>query len=180
MDFPYAIAFPNDCPHVTPLDQTSLGSVVGTIGAAASATIPVNGLAYYIPFRLTRTMVAVNAFVMNGATLATTNMIDIGIYSADGIRLVRTGTTAMASTPANAIQTIPLASTTIGPGLFYIAISATVTTTTWFRSALSAQLCKVVGMATQSTCSPLPTVATFATASAAVVPMFGITCRSFA
>ena len=175
MDWPYSISFPNDCPHVTPLDQCSIGTITGTLGVAASGTWLNANLAIYVPFRLSRSMVVTNMFAFNGATAL--GSTDLGIYSCDGVRLVHTGSTGQIT--INSITTVNVTSTIIGPGLFYMAMSQSLSTSTYFRSALTAQFSKVVGVATQQTAHPLPTVAVFGTVSGAYIPMFGLTCRSF-
>jgi len=176
MDWPYLYTLPNDCPHITPLDQTSIGSVVGTIGAAASGTWLNANLAYFVPFRLSRTMVAVNMFAFNGATAGGTT--SMGIYTKDGVRLVNTVSTTQVT--INSVTTVAITATTLGPGLFYMAMSQSLSTSTYFRStSLTAPLMQVVGCATMQTAHPLPTVAVFATVSTAWIPMFGLTCRAF-
>lgn len=176
MDWPYNYVLPTDDPTINPNDQCSIGSVVGTIGAAGSATWLNANLAIYVPFRLNHSIVAINMFAFNGATAATST--DLGVYDEYGVRLFHTGSTTQVT--INSVTTIAITSTILGPGLFYMAMSQSGSSSTYFRSAsLTAQFSKVVGIATQQTAHPLPTVAVFATASAAYIPMFGLTVRSF-
>jgi hypothetical protein len=175
MDWPYNYLLPVEDPNISPGDQTSIGSITGTLGTPASATWLNANLAIFVPFRLTSPMLVTGVWAFNGATAGGTT--SIGVYSKDGIKLLSCASTTQ--TTINSITTMAISNVIIGPGLFYMAMSQSLSTSTYFRSALTAQFSKVVGCATMQTAHPLPSTATFGTVSGAYIPVFGITARSF-
>jgi len=84
-----------------------------------AATFGTANRAIFFPFYLTEAATFVRAFVVNGATQS--GNIDIGIYDANGIRLVSTGGTALSG--ATTTQSFTLSSTTLaGMTLYYLAM----------------------------------------------------------
>lgn len=151
----------------------SIGAVTGTLGTPASATYPSANRAIYIPFRLMNAVRITKLWAYNGATA--NGNFDLGIYNADGVNLVSTGSTVQSG--INAIQIVALGTPIrLGVGLFYMAIAASATTLTFFRVNQGTLLLATLGMALQNTAFPLPAAATFATYDAGgvyPVPVIG-------
>jgi hypothetical protein len=145
-------------------------------GAPGSATWPAANRAIYVPLRVATPTVFSQAWLKNGS--AVSGNVDIGIYSADGTRLVSTGSTAQSGT--NAYQTIDMTDTLVGRGLYYIALSIDNTTATTFRRNLDAASMRGVGVAQEASASPLPASATFAAVVSAYMPEFGVLGRTVA
>lgn len=164
---------------ISPYSYESIGQQLYAVSNAgiASATCTAN-LAIYVPFSLTekRTTAAMWAYV--GAT-ASGNM-DVGIYRADGTKLVSKGPTAQSAGSQNDLQSLSITSTDLPPGeQLYMAFAASAGTTTMFRMAGSVQASQIasMGVLEQSGLSSgtLPSTATFAAfATANFLPIFGI------
>jgi hypothetical protein len=148
-----------------------------TLNNAVSLAWPVANKAYFFPFILSKQITAVMMFTLNGATIG--NNVDVGVYSADGTRLVSSGSTAQSGS-ANTIQTYNITDTTMGPGLFYLAMAMDGTTGTVFRQGMSTlQQATMLGCLQQLTAFALPAVATFATiTTGSQVPVFGLSTRT--
>jgi hypothetical protein len=179
MDWPTKRDFANGWPHITPLGIESIGAGTGNLGTPAAATWRNANLAIYVPFRINTTIVLSYGFVYNGAAVA--GGFDIGVYAENGSKICSTGSTTQ--TTVSSVTSAPLllataSSPIIGPGNYYMAISASNSTAQYYRMALGIQPSKTTGMATQVV-FPLPATATFATISTAYVPCFGISSRSF-
>ena len=156
-------------------ESINVGSSPNGIANASSGAYPASNRAIFIPFYVSKPTVIINAFAYNGATAS--GNLDIGIYDIAGTKLVSTGSTAQTGT--NAIQTIALTSTEIGPGVFYLAIAMDNTTGTLFRQTFGvARLDQVTGIAQMASAFTLPATATFASVASDFVPLFGISTRS--
>jgi hypothetical protein len=86
--------------------------------------------------------------------------IDLGIYDANGGRLVSAGSTAQAGTTA--AQVIDITDTLLTPGVYYLAQSADNITATVHGSNLGNQVLAACGVVQMLSAFPLPTTATFA------------------
>lgn len=163
---------------ITPWSRWSIGKSPlqpnTQMDATASAAWPSANLAIYVPFFTPVPFIAANMFTMNGATAS--GNIDIGIYAADGTRLVSKGSTAQAGTSQTQAFAV---SAVLAPGDYYMALAMDGTTGTAFRSAINARLAETLGCFTQAAAFPLPANATFAAYSQAYLPVFGVTSRSF-
>ena len=146
------------------------------INVVGSQAYPTANLALFIPFSVTKPIVAVKLFAYNGGTVS--GNIDVGIYDANGVRLISSDSTAQAGTSATtALQSFDITDTQFGPGLFYLAVAMDNTT---------GCLCAVVpdispaftGMAQMATAFPLPAVATFASCATLYIPLIGLTTRT--
>lgn len=151
-----------------------LYNAVNHLAATASATYPTANMALYVPFWLPTPLTAIQMFVFNGATVS--GNIDVGIYAADGTRIVSSGSTAQAGT--NALQAFDITDTLLGPGNYYLAIAADNTTGTQFRTTFAARHAAGQGCFTQASAFALPATATFATVSAGSIPAFGFSTRA--
>lgn len=142
-------------------------------GAAASSAVWVANLAMFFPVRLTRARTYTKAFWLNGATAA--GNVDVGIYTISGTTATRIAvSTAVAQAGVSDIQiaaTFP--TTTIGPGLYYLAISASLSTTTFWRTGPSFTSLRTFGCFQASTAHPLATPQTVVAPTNSFCPVFG-------
>jgi hypothetical protein len=174
--------FPNINFLLDPLATLAVGHALslggnGLDNGVASTLNPIGtNVAMFVPFRIGKTIIAKNMFCLNGSAVA--GSIDIGIYTADGTKLVSTGSTAQSGT--SAIQTISITNTEFGPGLFYLALAAN-NAGNRFQCAntINAYPLQVMGVAMVTASFPLPATVTFATATVSKLPIFGLTTRSF-
>lgn len=140
--------------------------------AFGSSAFPSANRAYYTPVTIPYTVVATKLFSINGATAS--NNLDIGIYDATGTKIVSTGSTAQSGT--SQVQLIDITDTTLGPGLFYLALACNGTSATFLsHSSATAALASVAGIYSQNTAFALPATATFATPATVYVPVIGFT-----
>jgi hypothetical protein len=140
-----------------------------------SAVWPSAGRAIYMPFELERPMIVTQAWLYNG-TAAVTGNWDVGLYTADGTKLVSMGTTAQ--TGINAVQSFDWTDTLLGRGAFYFAVACDSGSTTVYRSAAGAANDWLLwGGLQQASAHPLPATATFASNQTAFFPVGGFTGR---
>jgi hypothetical protein len=142
---------------------------------AASAVYPTASLAIFVPFRLDQPRTYVKAWWQNGAAVA--GNVDVGIYTLSGSTMTRVvASVAEAQATINVLQVAAsFASTTIGPGLYYMAMSATSATAQFQRAAPNAAVAtRILGIYQAATSSPLPSTATAVAATNAYVPLFGL------
>lgn len=143
---------------VSPFSEESSASQLHnvSINAPASGTVTQNQ-AYFFPFRLDVGRTAVKMFAMNGATA--NGNTDVGIYDDQFNYLISSGATLQSGT--NAIQEFDITDTYLPPGLYWMALSSSSATATFFRVAAAtdeAALSNVAGYQ-QATAHPLPTSA---------------------
>jgi len=123
----------------------------------SSTTWPTADLAIYVPV-LVKHRVVVRKLAM--AIQVQAGNIDIGVYSASGVRQVSTGTQA-----ASTGGVYDVTDTTIGPGLFYLAgVADTTSTLSVYRAATPAPTCAAAGVLTEQLGAggALPSTATWA------------------
>lgn len=169
------------CVTITPVSLESIASAVlggGTnVPNFASAQWQVADTAILFPFTLTKRATFVEMYTVTGGTSA--GDVAVGIYDSNFTRLVSSSSTQGAT---NALQTFNITDTTIGPGLFYLAINATATTATFFRgtAGLVQQLNAAGVVQATSTGTTLPAVAAATTLSTAInyIPLFCATMRA--
>lgn len=142
-----------------------------------SVTWVTANMAVFVPFALEVPITAKQMFLLNGATAS--GNVDVGIYTADGIRLVSIGSTAQAG--INDLQAFNITDTILGPGRYYFAVAMDGTAGTILGASASATLARAMGYQQMATAFPLPATATFATgsASANLGAVVGLTQRSF-
>lgn len=176
-DFPSPDAGPGFAVTITSADpMMSLGTYVLACagGGPGSNTWPVANKAIFVPFLVQAPMVAVKMFTLNGATAAGNQ--DVGIYDVAGNRLVSIGSTAQAGT--NAMQVHDITDTALSPGRYYMALVNSGTTGTYAaKTSIVAAACGGGGLLQMATALPLPDPATYAAASSAYFPFFGLTAR---
>ena len=153
---------------------TELATAAGKLSTAASAVYPTANLALFIPFWLGTSHTAVQLFCWNGATVS--GNIDVGIYAADGTKLVSSGSTAQAG--VNVLQAFDIADTVLGPGNYYLAVAMDNTTGTLFRLNIANRTVSGFGCLQQASAFALPAVATFAAYTTSYQPVIGFSTRA--
>jgi hypothetical protein len=141
-------------------------------GSTGSGTWPVANLALFIPFSLSEEVVVTRIYHQNGA--AVNGNLDIGIYSRNYVRQVSAGPTAQAG--AFALQFVDVADTTLGPGLYYIAVvidNVVGTTSGW--SVWANIVPAVAGMFQMANAYPLPNPAVPTQITGTLIPTCGMT-----
>lgn len=156
--------------HAHPL---SLGPVsrkiVGAGSSPGSTAWPAANRAILIPFRIPRIVTAYQMIVACGATAG--GNFDCGIYDMFGNLLVSGGTTARS--PSSEVI-VNITDTVLGPGRYYMALSADSTDTFIATAPAQAALVKAVGIRQASAAFVLPSTVTFETAASAYIPTFGV------
>lgn len=154
------------------IDTFSLYGTTASYGTApTSAAFPTANKIFYSPIRTPCPLVIAQLYAHNGA--AVSGNIEVGLYSADGRRLVTSGSVAQAGT--SIAQTFDIADTLIGEDVFYLAVSLDNTTGTLFRTAYAVGLCQAAGMLTETTVSfGLPAIATWSAIADAYAPRMGV------
>jgi hypothetical protein len=172
-EFPRINFLPDPLIHSYTLSPNSLGSMPVLNGVFGASSYPTANLALFVPFRLTRPTTFNTLFIYQAGTAS--GNIDLGIYSADGTKLISTGSTANTT----GLQSISITATTFTAGLYYYAVACDNTTNQpVFMSMSQAMFLKAVGMAQMASAFPLPATATFATIGQTVIPIIGATARS--
>lgn len=174
-EWPASYAQPMGGHVISASSPESLGVALVGITGQASASWPVANTAYFVPFVLSRAITIAQMFCLNGT--AVSGNVDVGIYSADGARLVSSGSTAQSGT--STIQLFDIADTTIGPGQFYLAMVMDNTTGTHGRFAPAASAVgRALGVLEMASAFPLSATVTFAALSSASIPMVGATPKA--
>lgn len=167
--------FPSDRYHKNVISSWSIESVglgLGTTNlSSGSGAFPSANMAIYVPFAIAGPYLARKVWWANG--LAVSGNVDVGVYSSDGTRLLSAGSTAQAT--IQSIQSVDTTDVLLLPGSYYLAMSCSTTAATFYRLAANVYSGVSWGMANQAAALPLPATATFATAAATTVPLFGIT-----
>lgn len=147
--------------------------IVSLVTAFGSNAIPAADLALYLPFSLSQPLLAQHLFWQNGAVAGNT---DVGIYDADGSRLVSSGPTA--NSGANTPQSVNITDTWLFPGRrYWLAIASTSTSQGYLSSATAG---RIHGLRQEAglTSGTLPATAVFASCTTAYIPFVGIAGRS--
>lgn len=141
--------------------------------SAGSAVWPGVARAMFYPVRLSQPHTYVKAWWLNGATAA--GNVDVGIYTLSGTTLTRVvASTAEAQGTVSTMQVAAtFTTTTIGPGLYYLAMSCSLATATVWRVSLAAREARLGGVFTVTTAHPLPSSTTATVTGSGVVPVFG-------
>lgn len=148
------------------------------MSACASAAFQVANAALLIPFTLTKQVTLVEAFWYNGATISTYT-VDVGVYDASGNLICHTGSITASGTSALQINALT-APTTLGPGNFYLAITASNTSMTFFSlAAASVSMLQAYGCCyIAASDNPLATGKTLISiATFTRIPIFGVSTR---
>lgn len=161
---------------ISPVSALSCGpglKGMHNFGTPISTAWPAANRAILVPFRLPKTVVAYQMVAGSGATAS--GNFDVGIYDAAGNRIVSGGSTAK----GNSVETIVnITDTTLGPGLYYMAMSADGTNNYMAITLTNATSPKFFGIRQASTAFVLPATVTFETIAASFVPSFCVLTRS--
>ena len=115
--------------------------------------------AVYVPIRVPRRVI-VRELAYSSAPTATGN-IDIGLYDQGGTRLVSSGSVAKSGSSSETVRDIT--DTTIGPGLYYLALNNDTTTDTFTMCTETAVVATARGILTEAVGAvTLPATATWA------------------
>lgn len=154
---------------ITPWSPESIGAALmstGTTGAPAVAGWPSANRAIYIPFELASAVtVTAGIYYSNSAT----GNYDIGVYKADGTKVVTKGSTALAT----GWQVADVTDTLVQPGRYYMAFVLS-STQSFYSVAPAVAIGASMGAKQQSSALPLPSIATFADLASAYIPAFGL------
>ena len=155
--------------------QGAGGGLFDNTAFGAWSTVGAN-TALFLPFELDRPYLVTQLYVINGPTVS--GNIDVGIYSADGTRLVSNG--SVAQTGGGADQIFNITDTLLGRGAFYLAVVLSSGTGELYRYApTGTDNYRTWGALTQASAFPLPATATFAAPAAlGYIPICGLTGRS--
>lgn len=144
--------------------------------SVASTAYPSANLAIYIPFFMRTPFLVAQLAWLTGAT-ATTDSVDMGIYSADGRQILHTGATVLSG--GTAPQVVNVTDVYLGAGSYFFAIaqngtSAGLSAQTFANAGFDA----MCGIYQQASAYTLPAIATFASPTFSYVPMIGFTART--
>lgn len=129
-----------------------------SLNSMAGATYPTANTAIYVPV-VVRSRVVIRKLWLSSSSGATAN-IDLGVYDAAGTRLVSAGSTAKV---ADTEQVVDVTDTTIGPGLYYMAVNCSNTTDSIVVSSSNVPFLAGLGVLTEAVGSvTLPATATWA------------------
>jgi hypothetical protein len=110
-------------------------------------------------------------WVFNGAVV--NGNFDIGIYAQDLTLIVSSGAVAQAG--INARQTVNIAATYLGPGLFYMALVFDNVVAQVWRCPYLAPRISMIGAAEMAAAYPLPNPAVLVSITSSFLPIFGFT-----
>lgn len=152
---------------------TELISTLSIMTSAASWSGTAANTALFVPIRVATSISVANIFWINGAMVGT-NHVDAGIYDSEGNQLGHIGSTLTSG--ASSAQSASL-SLTLQRGIYYLAMVMDGTTDTVQQATSITQVPRAAGVYKQSTAFPLPSTATFAGSTSALVPFIGITSQ---
>lgn len=167
-----AVGWPDQVVSSTINEDSSNSGCWGGV-VAASAVWPTANKAFFYPVQVTRPRTYVKAWWLNGATAA--GNVDVGIYTISGTTATRVvASTAQAQAGASVMQVATtFTTTTIGPGLYYFAMSCSLATATVWKLSLNATVSRPFGCFEAVTSHPLPATATVTVFTASHIPAFG-------
>lgn len=152
---------------------SSIGVAVECVSPGSSATLwPAANRAIFIPFRLEETTPITQLACFNGGVVA--GNTDLGIYNESKILVEAhstfSGTVAPAMAGANVWQVYDIDDIAATPGLYYLAMSHSEATATFFRTALGPTVLHSCGAFQMTGAYPLPAVAVFETPVSSFAP----------
>lgn len=149
----------------------SLGA--GILQTVSGLAWPAANRAEFVPFRVPYPVTVYK--LACGTGTANTGNFDLGIYDANGTRLVSTGSTP--KTTAGVERIIDVTDTFLLPGLYYLAMAVD-GTAAYIQTSGQTWLSKMAGIREMSSAFALPATATFATASTGNCPIVAAYLRS--
>lgn len=128
--------------------QADFFPITGSTGVQPAARTWVANLINYTPVTLKYAYPVNRVFWINGSTITSTN-VDMGIYTADGVRIYNTGSTAMSG--ASSVQYVtPSTTFVLAPGDYYFAWSCNNTTSRGMAFGGAANAGRVLGLVEQT------------------------------
>jgi hypothetical protein len=143
--------------HWHSIDTVNSGLLTPQTSTASTIAWPTADLAIYCPV-IVRQQVIVKKLWFSSASIFTGNY-DLGLYDAAGVALLRRGSTAK---PGAGEIVWDCIDTTIGPGIYYVALVSSNNTDTFGMATLAAPNLAALGYFTEAGALPLPATATFA------------------
>jgi hypothetical protein len=144
----------------------------GIGGVPASSTWPTANAAIIVPCNLPVGGTAQKVWWHNGATASGT--VDVALYNRRTLTKVAGPAAAVTQAGINAVQSSDITDVAVGPGPYFLAMSASATTTTVFRESISADDGRAMGCYIMTTAHALPTTLTLAAFNVATMPLFGV------
>lgn len=127
------------------------GVVIRTF-ANGSGAWPSANRAIAMQCLLEETITVTQMAVFNGATVA--GNFSLGIYSENFVQLVVSANTAQSG--ASVPQYVDITDTTLGPGVYFVAMSTDSATATYNRAVTNGTMSRQFGLLNQDTAYPLP------------------------
>ena len=151
-------------------------STMNTV-APASTAWPAANRALFIPIRVPRRVIVYK--LVTGAGATATGNFDVGIYDIGGNRIIASGATAKGASVEHIIN---ITDTAIGPGLYYLAMSADGTNNYAMISPggstpVPEQKNRLAGVLQMASAYVLPSTATFAACSTIPIPVIAAYTR---
>lgn len=144
--------------HWHSIDTINSGVIPPQQGATTSATwYSANG-AIYCPVIVRSGVVVKKLWVATGTT--GTGNVDVGLFNATGVKLTSSGAIAHGTTNTELVSDVT--DVTIAPGIYYLGVSASNSTDTFFGVSVAAPFPTALGYLTEASAHPLPATATFA------------------
>lgn len=169
-----------DWPQSRPFNKTHIsvsslqGTLNGGVSSIGSAAWPIANRAIYAPFRLSFPFSVSAMWVIVGTAIS--GSVDLGIYSADGTRLVSSGIGT--PTSINSIYSVTFTDIVLAPGQYFMAMSNGIVGQFQRISLTGVSHQRATGCFQQATAHPLPSTAAFAAVTTAYLPCVGITSKS--
>jgi hypothetical protein len=143
--------------QITPLIISSCDLVSYPLICSSTLTVwPVANLALFVPFTLSEMVTIKRLVVLKGSTAGGT--IDVGLYDANGTRLVSSGSTPL--TTSAGTQFFDIADTQLNAGRYYLA-AVTTGTVAVICFPLITGSGSFVGLREMAAAFPLPATAVF-------------------
>lgn len=160
---------------ISTVSYEALGTSVSAMRPPiANLAWPLASVAIFVPFILPEPCTVTKLWWINNTVPSPAPNVDVGIYDADGNRLVSSGSTAQFT--VQNVQSVDVADTRLDrQKTYYLAMSVDVITagTGFVFANLAAGLCQALGMVRQTSGFPLPLTATYAVTTHAGVPIMG-------
>lgn len=152
-------------------DRHALGPGLGAFNSQGVAGVawPLANLALFIPVEVTEAIVLTGIYWATGGTAG--GNLDIGLYNEDGTKVVSHGTVAR-GTVNSLNSSFALTDTTVGPGRYFMAMSAD-STNIYNAAVPAAGLLEALGVCEMQTAFVLPSPATLVRTTRAYAPIFG-------
>lgn len=154
----------------------SIGPELAAIASAApaSAAHAAANRVIFVPFTNPEPALIKKVWWYNGATAS--GNVDCGVFDENGVKLVSSGSVVQGT--INVLQENDVTDTYIGRGRFYLALSASSGTATFFAVAPAINMCKALGMAQAAGAVPMAATYTLAAIATAYLPIFGCSLRT--